>query len=243
MPTTYVAVVLGGFGYLGYTAYLTDKHDLFLRLHHGLQDILPGSFWGVFSHLGDGLFLGGLLGLLLANRNTTLALVGASVLVVGGMSVQAVKQLGYPEEKRPAAELPAEVFHPVPPHAHTRHSFPSGHSFAAACALAVLAAGLRRTKSDEAFTGLARRRLFVELEQSGLGALAVLLGLSRIAVGAHWPQDVAVGGLAGLAMGWLAIFLARKPLQLPGWVPRMVFWIGLASVLLAIGIRSLEYVG
>ncbi|HNV58203.1 MAG TPA: phosphatase PAP2 family protein [Rhodoferax sp.] len=59
-----------------------------------------------------------------------------------------------------------------------------------------------------------------------LFALAAAAGLSRIAVGAHWPGDVAVGASLGLLAGMLGVqLLARmdvKHLQPTAWSLRLV---------------------
>jgi len=69
-----------------------------------------------------------------------------------------------------------------------RFSFPSGHT-AAAFAVAVAFAG----------------------EPGGLGPLALLLatgiGLSRVYLGAHYPLDVAAGGMLGVFAGLAARLL------------------------------------
>jgi undecaprenyl-diphosphatase len=69
-----------------------------------------------------------------------------------------------------------------------RFSFPSGHT-AAAFAVAVAFAG----------------------EPAGLGPLALLLaggiGLSRVYLGAHYPLDVAAGGILGVIAGLAARLL------------------------------------
>jgi len=71
-----------------------------------------------------------------------------------------------------------------------RFSFPSGHT-AAAFAVAVAFAG----------------------EPAGLGPLALLLatgiGLSRVYLGAHYPLDVAAGGILGVFAGIAARLLVR----------------------------------
>lgn len=91
---------------------------------------------------------------------------------------------------RPPSVLPADAFHLIGP-ALKHHSFPSGHSTAAAVFFGVLVYHAR----------------WIELRVLWL-VLAVLVGLSRIAVGAHWPVDVAFGltggALAAWAGGWLS---------------------------------------
>lgn len=69
---------------------------------------------------------------------------------------------------------------------------------------------------------------------SWLFALAAGAGLSRIAVGAHWPGDVAVGASLGLLAGMLgARLLARmdaKHLQPSAWSLRLVALFMVATV-------------
>ena len=89
---------------------------------------------------------------------------------------------------RPPAVLPADGFHLIGP-GHRGKSFPSGHSVTAGVFFGVLVAYARR---------LHWRLLFL--------ALAVLVGFSRIAVGVHWPVDVAFG----LGGGLLAVLLGTR---------------------------------
>ena len=72
------------------------------------------------------------------------------------------------------------------------HSFPSGHS---AHALAVSWTVFR----------LARRRHGLPLL-----ALGILVALSRLYVGVHFPSDVIAGCLMGMLMGEIAIRLCKK---------------------------------
>jgi undecaprenyl-diphosphatase len=85
---------------------------------------------------------------------------------------------------------PAAFFdYPLP----TSHSFPSGHAFFAASffgGLAVLASARVR---NPAF------RIFIWL---GAAALIVLVGLSRVYLGVHYPSDVLAGYAA--ATVWVA---------------------------------------
>jgi hypothetical protein len=89
---------------------------------------------------------------------------------------------------RPPAVLAADAFHLIGP-SHERESFPSGHSAAAGAFFGVLIAYARR---------LRWRVLFL--------LLAILAGISRVAVGVHWPVDVAFG----LGGGWLAAWVGLR---------------------------------
>ena len=69
------------------------------------------------------------------------------------------------------------------------HSFPSGHA-ARAMMLAVVALGLGPT-----WPGLA------------LLLWAPLVGMARVALGVHYPSDVAAGMVVGIIMGFVVLLL------------------------------------
>ena len=83
---------------------------------------------------------------------------------------------------RPTAVLPLDQIRVIGPEIHAK-SFPSGHTATAFTLAGILAMAFR--------TRRVRAILIV---------LACLVGLSRVAVSAHWPMDV-LGGAFG---GWLA---------------------------------------
>lgn len=71
-------------------------------------------------------------------------------------------------------------------------SFPSGHATAIATAMTVLVLSIRRAR----------------VPRWGLWALAaaaacIVMGLSRLYLGVHWPSDVAAGLVLGFALGCL----------------------------------------
>jgi membrane-associated phospholipid phosphatase len=93
---------------------------------------------------------------------------------------------------RPPAVLEPGSFRLIGP-AHRKASFPSGHTVTAAVFFGVWVYYLR---------GLGLRWLMV--------ALAVLAGLSRVALGVHWPVDVAGGMAGGVLSAWAGAALARR---------------------------------
>ncbi|WP_462322009.1 phosphatase PAP2 family protein [Halochromatium sp.] len=95
---------------------------------------------------------------------------------------------------RPPAVLPAGSFELIGD-GHRRHSFPSGHSVTAAVFFGVLAYYAQRI----------RWRLTFIL-------LATAVGLSRVAVGVHWPIDVMAGLAGGALSAVIGAALARRSL-------------------------------
>ena len=90
---------------------------------------------------------------------------------------------------RPAGVYPESVLHIIG-HTLTSKAFPSGHATTALVTAGVFALALR-------------------LPWWGMllaGGLALIPALSRIIVGAHWPQDI----LAGALIGWLAAGLGMR---------------------------------
>jgi membrane-associated phospholipid phosphatase len=145
--------------------------------------------WASLTVLGEGAAMLALSALLIGRRPALLwTVVLASLLVTA--TLHPLKDLL--DVARPAHVLGAGSIHVVG-ETLTRRSFPSGHA-ATAFAAAALLLPLRRATWSRAL----------------VLALASLVALSRLAVGAHWPLDV----LAGAALGWLcggaALHLAQR---------------------------------
>jgi undecaprenyl-diphosphatase len=116
--------------------------------------------------------------------------------VVGGVLLSTLLKTGF---DRPRPDLV--------PHA-TRvatASFPSGHAMVATVAYLTLGAMLARAQRRR------RDKLFFILLAV---LLALLVGLSRIYLGVHWPSDVVAGWAAGAAWA-LLVWLAARPLRGP----------------------------
>ena len=103
--------------------------------------------------------------------------------ILGGLVSTVVKESF--QILRPPAVLAPEQFHLIG-HKLDLVSFPSGHTLTAFGVATLLILGLQ----------LRGWRLACVL------ALASLIGLSRIAVGAHWPLDVLGGAVLGSLCGW-----------------------------------------
>lgn len=150
---------------------------LFLTVNHAAS-MLPAALWANLTAIGDTLVAFALL-LPFARRRPDVAAAILLSTLFALLYVHGVKNLA--ALPRPAAVLDCEAFNVIGP-ALRAGAFPSGHTATVFALAALLGAQLPW-------------RLLTPLL-----LLAALVGLSRIAVGAHWPSDV----LAGAAGGWLA---------------------------------------
>ena len=155
----------------------TMNKDLFLGLN-SWATVLPDVIWSCWTILGDTWMVLTLLALCLWWQPQ--ALLGFALAVpLGGAVSRLTKVLT--QMPRPAGAMEPSQFHIVGPVLEF-HSFPSGHTLSAFALLAVVLAG--RRWGMWGWAGL---------------ILAMGVGFSRMAVGAHWPADV----LAGAALGWV----------------------------------------
>lgn len=191
-PVPLLALLLAGF--------LADpggNRAVFLALN-GLAALWPDVLWANLTVLGDTLVALSLLLLLLRHRPdlvvaVLLASLPATLLSHGLKDGLAIA--------RPFAVL-GETAHVIGPTLKAG-AFPSGHTTTAFVLATVLMAGGRSAALS-----------------FGILALAALVGLSRIAVGAHWPADVVGGILCGWVSGLLGVWLARRlDWRRPGIVP------------------------
>lgn len=115
--------------------------------------------------------------------------------------------------QRPAGLLDPSTFHIIGEHLH-QAAMPSGHTTTAFA----IATGIYLS------IGHSKRIKF-----SWIFILPILTGISRIAVGAHWPEDVLVGMSLGILSGILGAKLARliniKYLTIRSW-PSIIVILG-----------------
>lgn len=174
---------------VGLTLYLAVGYDAgFIRLNAAAA-AYPDWLWQCLTVLGDER-VAFALALLFALRYPRVFWALVLAALIAAAYSRGFKALF--DTTRPPGVLAADAFTLIGP-SHTRASFPSGHSVTAAVFFGVLIYYTR-------WTGL--RALFL--------ALAVLAGLSRVAVGVHWPVDVAAGLFGGALAAWLGALIAAR---------------------------------
>ena len=179
-----VAALLVGAGVL---AHHSESHPSWmLGLNHAAQ-LMSDTFWSCITVSGLGWAV--LILVSVMSRGDLGARVVLTGFILGGVVTHTLKPLlGLP---RPGAALDVELIHFIGHPVINHHTMPSGHALAALC-MGTLWVCLIRAH--------AYPRWLVWLSW----AIASSIAVSRIAVGAHWPADVLVGGGLGLMVGWLA---------------------------------------
>lgn len=177
-------------------AALSSPAEAMLALQR-LTTQCPDPGWLELSWLGDThLALALFVAAALLQHRQALPTLLWSVLPAVILTHSAKLLLNWP---RPAAVLPLDQLHVIGD--VLRHdSFPSGHTvtaFTLAGCWVLAAPPSRRWRAAA-----------VALP------LATAVGLSRVAVGAHWPLDVAAGALLGWTVAWAGHAAARR------WGPR-----------------------
>jgi membrane-associated phospholipid phosphatase len=158
-----------------------------------VPDGLFAAFWESATYAGDGLAVFALATALLLQRPYA-AWAGVVAAVPGTLLLHGLKAL-VPYD-RPALVLMNDGVTVLGPALH-HGSFPSGHSVAAGILAGILF--------------LAYRHWAVRV----LGVVvALLIGISRAAVGVHWPIDIATG----LALGWLSAWIGWQLVADAPWV-------------------------
>jgi membrane-associated phospholipid phosphatase len=169
-----------------------DQHALdAIRTH---MPSLAAPFFARLTHLGDPLTLTVLCAVFCAisliARHLKLALYLAITTSAGGAINHALKTLM-------RRERPADAFVPIP----ESFAFPSGHTFGSIVCYGMCAYVLMR---------LAPRRWDTPIIAITC-ALVLLIGMSRVVIGVHFPGDVIGGFAAGGA--WLALCIGTAEIM------------------------------
>jgi undecaprenyl-diphosphatase len=126
----------------------------------------------------------GVVGYLAVTRRGHAAIMVAGAVMSGTVASQLLK-IGFARPRPDLVPYGTEVF---------TASFPSGHAMMSAVVYLTLGALLARTES---------RRRVKSYVMAIAAVLTLLVGLSRIYLGVHWPSDVVAGWALGA--GWSAL--------------------------------------
>jgi membrane-associated phospholipid phosphatase len=166
---------------------LTDNNTNYFLALNSLSSYTGDTFWAHLTVLGDTLVALTLL-VAFAGRKPGVLWAGILAAMLAAAWAQGLKYQF--DMLRPPAVLPAELLHIIGP-ALQKHSFPSGHTTTIFALAAVLCLQFR---------SIGWRGLFI--------LLAVLAGISRAAVGVHWPLDILAGAFGGWLSGVMGTALA-----------------------------------
>jgi membrane-associated phospholipid phosphatase len=161
---------------------------LFLALNH-LSNFTGDAFWADMTALGDTVTVIALLLPFWRKRPDVLWVCILAALFATLWS-HGLKHLVH--SPRPPGELPLDSFHVIGP-VHKWDSFPSGHTTSIFTLAAIMA-----------LTTLAKFQRWLWL------LIAVLVALSRCAVGVHWPLDIVGGALGGWLSALTGLWVAER---------------------------------
>lgn len=163
---------------------------------------VPPDAWLRITSMGGRILVAigvGLVLILLVARQYRFAVVAAVALIVGTIATEQIKELV--ERPRPPGD---------PLTTAGGYSFPSGHALNSVVTYGLVALATWRS-------GLPTWWRTVVV--AGLIVLVGLIGLSRIALGVHYPSDVLAGWLAGVAIVAIVAAITRPRPKAAGAAP------------------------
>ncbi|MCP4606715.1 MAG: phosphatase PAP2 family protein [Proteobacteria bacterium] len=168
--------------------------DLFSTLNHALSGPLTTHFFSLITYAGDGLLLALIILPLLyffdrtRFRQQTLAMVLS--VAMSGLTVNLMKiAVGRPRPPEHFASSDVEVHTPLG--TPSDRSFPSGHT-------------------QTAFGAATYLSCLYPIWAPAFVVFAALVGLSRIAVGVHFPLDVLIGAAIGALFSLVGFWVNKK---------------------------------
>jgi undecaprenyl-diphosphatase len=171
--------------------------QLFLALNHALDGPWSSRIFALLTRLGNGWVLAALIVpalLLLDRRRLRRHLVALVIAVAFGGLVVNLAKIAFDRPRPPEhfAAVGVEVHAPLG--TPSDRSFPSGHT-------------------QTAFGAATYLSCMYPVGAPAFLALAALVGLSRIALGVHFPFDVIVGAFVGAGCGLLGHRINRRRLR------------------------------
>ena len=174
---------------VGATLYLFCGYHAGFERINGLAARTPPWIWEWLTVLGDERVAFG-LSLLLSRRHPRVFWTLIMAALVAIAYTHSLKPLF--SALRPPAVMSPDTFNLIGP-GHRKGSFPSGH-----------------TATISVFIGVLVYHLRSRPLRAALIVLALAVGASRVAVGVHWPVDVAAGMAGGALAAWAGANLARR---------------------------------
>lgn len=207
------------------TDYVNIQTEAFLFINQVLKT--DSNFWLNVTQLGDAMILFPLLSILIPRYpQLWAALFGAvplsAVLSYGGKS--------FFSTPRPAAVLDQQSFTILGDTLTAHNSLPSGHTITIFAAVTVVLAVLLSQPDKKYHYFWLVMGVFV----------AFFIGISRVAVGAHWPLDVALGAALGYLGGLSGVVLTQRYSAWWQWLelPKYRF---ISSIILLIFVVAVVY--
>lgn len=167
---------------------------------------MPSEIWYNITYMGDALILIPFLSFIcLINTRMWAAIFGAIPLAFS-LSHLSKSFFSIP---RPAAVLDHQNMTIIGDTLTAYTSFPSGHTITIFTAMSAIV-----------FVGFKETLISRELNSGLLLAvflIASIVGISRVAVGAHWPADIVMGAIVGIISGLSGEYISRKYLNWWHW--------------------------
>ncbi|MFI0490795.1 phosphatase PAP2 family protein [Flavobacterium sp.] len=178
-PFLLISLIFISTALLGLLVYGKKPLHLFVnQFHSPFWD----TFFKYFTNVGDGLFAGLILFILLFFINIRNVFIGLATFLISGFISQLIKKVAYFDELRPSKSFGPNELHYVPGELlHFYNSFPSGHS-TTAFAMFMFLAYLFKNK----------------YLQITFAIIACLVGYSRVYLSQHFFVDVTCGGIIGM---------------------------------------------
>ncbi len=171
------------------------NQSVFFAINEASKNLIPDALAAHLTELGNGSIVG-MLALALTVKYPAIAKRFLFITLMAGILIAGFKQ--FFADPRPAAVLAQTDFHIIGD-VLKKYSFPSGHTTTAFA----MAGFIMLT-----FASLPLRLLVL--------LLAVLAGVSRISVGAHWPEDILAGAPLGFMIAYVGSLLSLKSFPLWG---------------------------
>ena len=175
---------------LGLTLYIQTWHDIELFMYlNSLFRSIPDPIWCNATLLGDA-FIGLFVFFPFIRKKPELFIALACASVCAALLNLPLKTII--QKPRPPALLDGSVFHCIGPAYYSR-SIPSGHTVTIVTITTLLLHGI---------SVWYMRLLFC--------IIALLVSLSRVAVGAHWVSDICAGTAIGCFSAGIGVIISKK---------------------------------